>query len=204
MTKPTPERLRALIAWLRSLLPKRKVKAAPPKVKPAKVKPPPPVKPTPRSPTKQIVMYDSIEIGTVPPGPEAVAGYVGGAWPTYKELVKRFPKAHHLSIAIAASEDADCLDIENGDATSGEAAAWVKRQHARGIARPVVYASLSTMPAVLNALAKAGIPRKAVRVWTAHYTYKPHIELGSDATQYDDKALGRNLDISLCKPDFFS
>jgi hypothetical protein len=53
----------------------------------------------------------------IPKTAEAVAGYVGGHWPTYNQLVKDFPHAHKLSIAVFASEDADCLDIEKGDAT---------------------------------------------------------------------------------------
>src|SRR5437868_9043930 len=42
-------------------------------------------------------MYDTITINSVPnwipSRPFAVAGYVGGFWPTYNALVKRFPKA---------------------------------------------------------------------------------------------------------------
>ena len=154
-------------------------------------------------PASPITMYDSVDIGTVPGFAQAVAGYVGGNWPTYDGLVKRFPKAHHLSIAVNAGEDAECLDIETGDATPADAPNWVRRQHARGIKRPVVYANASTMPSVLNALSAARIGRNEYRVWTAHYTYRAHIEPGSDATQYTDKALGRNLDASLCSPTFF-
>ncbi len=204
--------VRLLEAWGRRPKPKPKPKPKPaPKPKP---KPPVPVKPPPKPPTKphKITMYDSITVVTVPLHAEAVAGYVDGKWPTYKGLVKSFPLAHHLSIAVFASDDADCLDIENGDATPDQAPAWVKRQHLRGVTRPVVYASLSAMGGLLVHLQAAGVPRATVRVWTAHYTYQAHIcdrncgyGLGTtaDATQWTDKAFGRNLDESLCSPTFF-
>lgn len=165
-------------------------------------------KPQPPAPFS---MYDTITVQSVPPRPGAVAGYVGGRWPTYNELVRLFPKAKHLSIAVNASEDAQCLDIENGDATPVQAPAWCRRQHARGVARPCVYASVSLMPAVLYALAQDGIHRSQVRVWTAHYTNKPHLcsqacwpslKTVADATQYTDRALSRNLDESYCAGNF--
>ena len=161
-----------------------------------KLKPPPVGGPT--------RMYDSVDVSTVPLNAQAVAGYVGGSWPTYLPLVQAFPKAKHLSIAIAASEDADCLDIETGDATPDEAPGWVRRQWARGVKRPCLYANLSTMPAVEAAL--AGIPRTRYRLWVAQYLIprRPHLPAGFDACQYDDQALGRNLDVSLLRSDFFN
>lgn len=157
-------------------------------------------------------MFDTIEVGTVPADPQAVAGYVGGNWPTYSELVQRFPHAHHLSIAVFPSEDADALDVEPGDASPAQAPDWTRRQHARGQARPVLYASRDTIPEVLSVLAGAGIARSSVRLWSAHYTYRPHIcgphscgaGFEADATQWTDKALGRNLDESLCWDAFFA
>lgn len=159
-----------------------------------------------------LVMFDSITVATIPPGPHAVAGYVGGKWPTYNELVKTFPNARHLSIAVNASEDAECLDIENGDATPVQAPAWVKRQQARGVLRPVLYASISSMAAVHASLSADKIVRANVRLWTAHYTQVPHVcaptcgfqfQTTADATQWTDRALGRNLDESLCVDTFF-
>ncbi len=150
-----------------------------------------------------ISMFDSITLSTIPPNPQAVAGYVGGYWPTYHPLCVKFPKAYHLSIAVSASEDADCLDIEAGDAVPAQAPGWVVRQQHRGVYRPVVYSSVSQMPKVIDALTRGGIARTEVRVWTAHYTYAAHIETGSDGTQWTDHALGRNLDESLLVPDFF-
>lgn len=147
-------------------------------------------------------MFDAIEVSQIPANAQAVAGYIGGKWPTYGELIKRFPKAKHLSIAVFASLDAACLDIETGDASPGQAPAWVKRQKARGVKRPCLYANLSTMPAVKGALTKAGIKREDVRLWVAEWTFVPHIPPGYDACQWTDRALGRNLDQSLCTGNF--
>ena len=160
----------------------------------------------------QITMYDSIDIRQIPLDAKAVAGYVNGHWPTYNSLAK-WAFADRLSIAVTASADADCLDVEQGDATVDQAAAWVKRQQARGVYRPVVYTSVSQAALLLRTLARAGISRNQIRLWTAHYTFKPHRCSSScgfgfwgtaDATQYTDHALGRNLDASLCSPSFFA
>lgn len=156
-------------------------------------------------------MYDSVDVAEIPPHAAAVAGYVGGHWPTFEKLVVAFPFARRLSIAVTSHEDAECLDVERGDASPEDAPAWVERQRERGVERPAVYSSVSATPSVLAALAKAGIERKSVRVWTAHYTREAHrctrscepaFRWVADATQYDDHALGRNLDASLCAAGF--
>lgn len=160
-----------------------------------------------------MLMYDSVNVTQIPLDAEAVAGYVNGAWPTYATLVAQWPHAHKLSIAVTADRDADCLDVERGDASPDQAPAWVKRQQARGVKRPVVYCSVSQAAVVLAALAKAGITRSQIRLWTAHYTGKPHrcsaaicgyqFPGVADATQYDNHADGKNLDASLCVRTFF-
>lgn len=162
---------------------------------------------------KSITMFDSITPAQIPANAAAVAGYVNGHWPTFPGLAESHPHAHRLSIAVTAHADAECLDVEQGDATIDQAPMWVKRQHARGIARPVVYTSVSMAARLMETLARAGIPRTAYRLWTAHYTFRPHrcdkscgfgMTGSADATQYSDHALGRNLDASLCSPTFFS
>jgi len=160
-----------------------------------------------------IQMFDTTTPDAVPTGDvQAVAGYVGGHWPTYARLVQEHPQAHHLSIAVNAHEDAECLDVEAHDASPDEVPAWVMRQQARGVHCPVVYASVSAMPLVLAALAHAGIDRSRVRVWTAHYTGHAHLCTAAcgfgfrgtaDATQWTDRARDRNLDESVCVDSFF-
>lgn len=157
------------------------------------------------------IMYDSTTVDAIPRDATAVAGYVGGNFHTFPTLRRRFRKANKLSIAVNASEDAACLDVEPGDATPGEVVSWVLRQHARGEQRPVIYASRDNMPAVIDALEQHGMSRASVRLWSAHYGAGAHIcgavscgaGFTADATQWTDKALGRNLDESLLADTFF-
>lgn len=161
-----------------------------------------------------LVMFDSISVSQIPSDALYVAGYLNGRWPTYPALKRAFPHAHLLSIAVGAAIDADCLDVETGDATVSQAPNWVKRQIARGVYRPVVYANASTMPVLLAALEAAGIKRKAVRLWSAHYGAGQHIcgpgtcdypgIPACDGTQWTDNALGLDLDESLLLDDFFA
>ena len=157
------------------------------------------------------IMYDSIFVSTVPPNPPAVAGYTAGFWPDYPALVAAFPHSKILSIAIAAGYDAECLDIESGDAVPSEAPAWVQRQKARGVTLPVLYTSASNVQGLVNLMASSGFPRASYRLWSAHYTYTPHvcgpghcIYPQADATQWTDTALGRNLDQSECLDTFWA
>lgn len=167
--------------------------------------------------SRPIAMYDSVTVGEIPPTAKAVAGYVDGNWQTYPELVAKFPQAHKLSIAVFAKDDAECLDIEREDATNEQAAEWVRRQWARGVKKPVLYTSVSNWKPLAKTLGAAGIrhypwSRKTYRRWSAHYTLSPH-RCGrrcgmpgyrrAGATQWTDKALGRNLDESLCAGSFF-
>jgi hypothetical protein len=150
-----------------------------------------------------LVLYDSVTLSQIPPNPPAVGGYVGGNFPTFSRLAADFPRAKLLSIAVNAGEDAECLDIETGDAVPAQAPAWYARQKARGVTRPCLYANTSTMPSVVAALSGAYIARGDYRVWPADFTFAAHIEPGSDATQWTDVALGRNLDQSQCVDNFF-
>lgn len=157
-------------------------------------------------------MFDAITVQNIPQDAEAVAGYVGGNWPTFKTLLKLFPHARHVSIAINAAEVAQVLDIEAGDATIAEAAPWVKRMKARGHRRPGLYVSLSQARALLDALAAAGIKRADIKLWIAHYTDEAHIcgpqcgyELNTtaDAAQFTDKSNGLSLDESALAKSFW-
>lgn len=160
-----------------------------------------------------MLMYDSVDLSQVPADAAAVAAYVNGRWPTFPHLAVEFPHAHRLSIAVTAEADADCLDIEAGDASPAQAPAWVRRQIARGVKRPVVYCSVSDARTVLGVLKASGIKRSQIRLWTAHYTFRQHrcssacgfgMPTTADATQFTDKALDRNLDCSLVSDGFFN
>jgi peptidoglycan hydrolase-like protein with peptidoglycan-binding domain len=162
-----------------------------------------------------ITMYDTSQNGQFPPGAAAYAAYVDGHegdQPNYAHVASAFPQARHLSITVFDA-DADAADIENGAMNPGDIPAWHARQVARGITRPVIYASASTMnDEVLAVLRLAGIPRASTRLWTAHYGAGEHVCAPSscgdlcipaDGTQWTDNALGRNLDQSLLNDDFF-
>ena len=159
------------------------------------------------------IMFDAVDVGQIPGGASSVAGYVNGNYVTYDKLCIMFPAAQHLSIAVTAETDADALDVEPGDAVSSQVPAWYQRQKARGLARPVIYASVSRMTSeILPILKQAGIALGSVRLWSAHYTYSAHLcgpgscqqlPVQADATQWTDRAMDRNLDQSVLAPDFF-
>jgi hypothetical protein len=155
--------------------------------------------------TQVIIQYDSIEPSTIPSDAVAVAGYVGGSWPDYSQLVAEFPNARHKSIAVNASEDADILDIEAGDAVPSDAPGWFRRQKARGLVLPGFYSDASGMPSVIAELHAAGIFDGFV-LWVAHLGPQPTppFEQGAKAIQFTFNALGRNLDASACTEDFWS
>ena len=157
-----------------------------------------------------ITMYDSIDLSQFPSNPEAVAGYVGGYWPTYNELCKKFPNAHHLSIAVNKSQRARCFDIEPGNAVPSDGPAWFKNYGDDSEGPIVIYCGASASQQVINAMSSGGIARSRYLLWSAHYTYKEHTcgpgTCGypqADGTQWTDKAMGRNLDQSIVSDAFF-
>jgi peptidoglycan hydrolase-like protein with peptidoglycan-binding domain len=163
-----------------------------------------------------ITMFDAIADDQFPPGAAAYAAYVDGDLanqPNYSWIVKAFPNARHLSITLDPAKDADALDVENGAAQPSDIPGWYARQRRRGIDRPCVYASTSTMQAaVIPVITAAPIIRSAIRLWTAHYGEGEHIcgpkscgqlSIDADGTQWTDEALGLSLDQSLLLDDFF-
>jgi hypothetical protein len=151
-------------------------------------------------------MLDSITPANLPPGADAYAGYADGRYANLTAMRARFPGKRILEIAVFAATDAEAADCEPGDMMPSQIAAWVKRQAARGVHRPVVYASISQMPAVLAALTASGVTRGQVRLWSAHYGAGKHICAGMDGTQWTDTAAGTGaslVDESLLPDDFF-
>lgn len=180
-------------------------------------------KPKPKPAPIVAVMYDDVNVGLIPKDAPAVAGYIGGRWPTYDKVVKGWPKAKHLSIAVSSIYDADCLDVEPGDATVAQAAAWVKRQ--RGLrkqgkvyntSKPVVYTSASWGQGLVNALSKAGLVYGEDYLWwSAHYNpaQGKHIcgpkcgfglKVTAHGTQWTDHSHNESLDESVLTARFFA
>jgi len=159
-----------------------------------------------------ITMFDDIYVSSLPLGAAAYAGYVDGDWPTFPELSKKFPKAHLLSIAVFAVADAECLDIEKGDSTNGQAYAWFVRQLARKVYRPVFYTQASNLATLEALLATKGIKRSAYRIWSAHYGEGAHIcgpatcgfgKSSADGTQWTSNGPG-HADESVLLSTFFN
>ncbi len=162
----------------------------------------------------QITMYDTIVNSQYPPGLQAAAAYVDGHiadQPNYDYIVQAFPEADHMSITLRGA-DADAADVENGAMIPQQVPGWHTRQVARGIERPVIYASAYTMSqGILPALERAGIALAQTRLWTAHYG-REHIcgpgtcgllGVPANGTQWTPNSGGRDLDESLLLADFF-
>jgi hypothetical protein len=163
-----------------------------------------------RTPPGPTIMYDSIDPQQFRglPTDAALAGYIDGRreWQSYHALPQLYPHHPRLSITVAGALEADAADGETGDLSIAGQVNWVKQKLADKNVRPWVYRSVATMPALLAALERAGVPRTRVRLWTAHYTGIPHLcssrcwpelRTTADATQWTDHALGRNLDQSV-------
>jgi hypothetical protein len=161
-----------------------------------------------------LTMYDCTNVTSLPAGADAYAGYVDGLFANLTAIKRRFAGsgAHFLSIAVFASDDADCLDIEAGDATNAQAPGWVNRRLTGGAFRPCLYTSVSNVDALMTTLNETGISRAEIRLWSAHYGQGQHIcgpgtcrqaQHACDGTQWTDVALGRSLDQSVLLGNFF-
>jgi len=158
-------------------------------------------------------MYDATVVGNIPKSALYVAGYVGGEWPTYPTIQAVFPKATHLSIAVNASENAQCLDVEKDDATIADIYYWLNRQLAAKAFRPVIYIQASSVNTMMLTMNANGFHRAQYRLWTAHYGQGEHIcgpstcnqvDVAADGTQWTNKANGINLDQSILLSNFFT
>ncbi|MGZ4533737.1 MAG: hypothetical protein ACXVXP_15505, partial [Mycobacteriaceae bacterium] len=156
-----------------------------------------------------LTMFDSIYVDKIPAtGMDAVAGYVGGNWPTYAALVKRFPHLPALSIAVTSQQDGQCLDVETGDATPALVPGWLDRQATLHPGRtPIIYCSASWVPAV-----RTNAGGRKYLLWSAHYGKGPHIcsptvcgYQQADATQWTDKGPnGETVDQTVMSPAFLA
>jgi hypothetical protein len=161
------------------------------------------------------VMFDDTSVELIPKAARAVAGYVNGNYTTWPAVLRLFPHARHISIAVTSSVHAHCLDVEPGDATNADAAAWFRRFKERERknhthAKPIFYTSASNVAALVSALRAAGIARHEYIVWAAHYNGHRHVcspkacgYPAAEATQWTSSSHSRSLDESKLTPAFW-
>jgi hypothetical protein len=154
---------------------------------------------------------------------EAVAAYANGRYANASQAQREFPHAHHLEVDVSGQGVGNTGDFEAGDMPYAEAGAWAAKRIAAGVHRPVVYFQVSAARAVMAALEAAHLTRAQVRLWTAHYTGRPHLcgagcgftwPGEADATQWGSSGPGagtlppeyhgRDLDVSLTCATFWS
>lgn len=152
---------------------------------------------------------------------DAVAAYGNGSFANFKAAKKAFPDTHVLEVDVNGQGIGNVGDFEPGDMHPSKAGAWAKGRIAAGVHRPVIYFSASNWQEVMRSLKAAGLGRKDVRIWTAHFNGKAHLcspackNLGitgkADATQWGSadapgtlppRFAGRNLDVSKTSPSF--
>jgi hypothetical protein len=130
-------------------------------------------------------MYDSVTSHDIPQGVQMVAGYVDGAyaWSAFDWALH--PGAVKVRITVGSGTlDAHVADVETGDFTPAQGAAWAKAKLARG-ETPYLYFSLSQEQNIINALRAIGVDHMKVGFWTAEWTGVPHFAGGATITQYD-------------------
>lgn len=138
------------------------------------------------------VMYDSVTPDDIPPDAQLVGGYVDGKYAWTDADWARFPKAVHVRIAcLPGTDDGQVLDVENGDATPGQAPEWCHMRRLKG-ADPTVYCNLSTWSAVRQAFQAHGEPEP--HYWIALWNGQSNLITGAVAHQYAD---GKRWDLSM-------
>jgi hypothetical protein len=165
--------------------------------KPAAPAPPPQAPPAPPQPYQ---LYDSVTPSAIPSSSQAVAVYANGNYAaTPGQVGKR-----GLTLWIdtnGSNTHADVLDVEPGDATPDQAAAWVQQKlNAKPNSTAIIYTMRSQWGAVHDAVSHlAWWMPSHTKYWIADPTGVPHIVPGSDATQW---YWGPNYDISNALPSF--
>lgn len=161
-----------------------------------------------------VSMFDSVSADAIPDSARAAAGYIDGAYRSWRGIYSRFGgDIPVLAIATSSVSDAHVADVENGDLNAFNAEDWIRRQHRQGFHRPCLYSSLEPAHTLVTELHHAGIHRGDYRLWLAHWTGVPHI-CGPDcgwpflppgATQWCNRWPGHphiNVDVSLTSEEW--
>ncbi|HYK69262.1 MAG TPA: hypothetical protein VEV45_15055 [Streptosporangiaceae bacterium] len=168
---------------------------------PAPAPPAPPAPPAaPAPPPQPYQLYDSVTPSALPSSSQAVAVYANGHYAAAPGQVGK--RGLTLWIDTNGSDPhADVLDVEPGDATPSQAAAWVQQKlNASPNSTAIIYTMRSQWGAVQAAVNQlAWWMPSHTKYWIADPTGVPHIVPGSQATQW---YWGQNFDISTAMPDF--
>lgn len=113
-------------------------------------------------------MADSTNVNDLPQGFDLYAGYDDGAWPDAMAIATRFKGKPVIRVTVKSSDnEGDCLDVEKGDATPGDAPGWVVRRRQAGHGGPLVYFSEAILNDVIAAFTAAKVPLPGF--WVAAY-----------------------------------
>ena len=143
--------------------------------------------------------WDSTTPGSILTVAPIVAGYIDGrfAWSAGDWL--RLGASYHVPVTVEGTPGARACDIETGDLTPTQGAAWAVAEIAAR-RRPTLYCNKSTWAAVVGALHARGVSSSSVDFWIADPTGVPHVVPGSAVTQYAWNQLGQtgglNVDLS--------
>lgn len=137
---------------------------------------------------------DAVTAGNLNPLTEVAPYYGNGRWANRAAVIERTPHAHHFGIATALRvPGCRCFDIEEFDGTPAQAPEWYHNDASHTDGLPILYADLSNMPAVRDAMDNAHIVRSGYYLWLALYDNIAGIPLGYDGKQYATN--GVDLDI---------
>jgi hypothetical protein len=167
---------------------------------PAPAAPVPAAPAPPPAPPQPYQLYDSVTPSAIPSSSQAVAVYSNGHYAASPGQVGQ----RGLTLWIdtnGSNPHADVLDVEPGDATPTQAAAWVQQKlNASPNSTAIVYTMRSQWGAVQDAVSHlAWWMPSHTKYWIADPTGVPHIIPGSEATQW---YWGQNYDISDALPSF--
>ena len=155
-----------------------------------------------------LTMYDDVTPSAMPRGGDVYAGYYDGSFANMSSIRRDFPGKYYLEISPYGTNGAECIDIENGDATPSDGPAFFRNRSHGNAVKPWFYGSASVLTAIEDALSSAGIHRSEYFLWSAHYIGFHFCGPNScgygrsqaDATQY---ATG-NYDVSVVQPYCFA
>ena len=121
-----------------------------------------------------LIMYDGItkDVQLMPAYGDIYAGYDDGSFNDVDAIVARFPDKPVVSIDVTGANQAQALDVENGDATVADIDPWLATKGLAGpvFDRPIIYMSVD--------VARASFPSahpNGCLLWSAHYTMQAHI-----------------------------